>query len=505
MTDIATNNKRIAKNTVFLYFRMLLIMAVTLYTSRVILQVLGVEDFGIYNVVGGVALSFVFFSASLSNATQRFLNFELGVGNIDNVKNIFNLSLLTYVVIAIIVVIVAECVGGWLMSEKLVIPPERYEAAYFVFHVTIISLAITLIGVVFDSVLIARENMKVYAYIGVFEAMAKLGIVFVLDFADYDKLKLYAVLHLAVVLLAKAFPMLICLRKYPECRVQLYWNKQLFVSMFKFVGWNGFGTAVWAINEYGMVILLNIFFGPIVNAARAIATQVSAAVNNFSNNFMVAVRPQIVKSYAAQDYSYFIKLVFNSSKYSYFLMWILCLPIILRCDYILQLWLGEVPENATLFVQWILIYNLVNILTSPIWSAMQAVGQIKKYILIGSTIFLMAFPISYVFLRFGFPPIITFQVITFVRLVYLIVAIKILHSYIQFSILQYAKLVILPIIIVSLLSGGIMYYINSLFNISFLNFIAICAISLITSVMLILWIGITQNDRKLIKSKLFHI
>lgn len=504
MTDTATNNKRIAKNTVFLYFRMLLIMAVTLYTSRVILQVLGVVDFGLYNVVGGVATSFVFFSSSLSNATQRFLNFELGTGNLNKVKNIFNLSLLIYVVIAIIVVIVAECVGGWLMSEKLVIPQERYEAAYFVFHVTIISLAITLIGVVFDSVLIARENMKVYAYIGVFESIAKLGIVFVLDFADYDKLKLYGVLHLAVVLLAKVAPMLICLRKYPECRVQLYWDKRLFVSMFKFVGWNGLGTAVWAVNEQGMVILLNIFFGPIVNAARAIATQVNAAVNNFSNNFMVAVRPQIVKSYAAQDYSYFIKLIFNSSKYSYFLMWVLCLPIILRCDYILGLWLGNVPENATIFVQWILIFSLVNILTTPIWSAMLAIGKLKKYILVGSAVFLLAFPISYVFLMFGYHPVVTFQVLTIVRLAYLLVSLLILRSYVQFSMLQYVKQVIIPIVVVSMLSGVVMYHLNMLFFDSLLSFIIVCLISIFLSAMSIFFLGITIDERNMVRNKIMR-
>lgn len=483
---------------------MLMVMAVTLYTSRVVLKVLGFEDFGIYNVVGGVVASFAFFSSSLSNATQRFLNFELGKDNIDNVRNVFNLSLLIYIVIAIIVVIAAECAGGWLMSEKLVIPAERYEAAYFVFHVTIISLAITLIGVVFDSVLIARENMKIYAYVGVFEAVAKLGIVFILDFADYDKLKLYGILHLAVVLLAKVAPMLICLRKYPECKVQLYWNKQLFVNMFKFVGWNGLGTAVWAINEQGMVILLNIFFGPIVNAARAIATQVNAAVNNFSNNFMVAVRPQIVKSYASQDYRYFIKLVFDSSKYSYFLMWILCLPIILRCDYILALWLGDVPENATIFVQWILIFSLVNILTTPIWSAMQAVGKLNKYILVGSLVYLMAFPISYVFLKFGYAPVVTFQILTIVRIAYIVASLIILRSYVQFSMLQYVKMVIMPIIIVTLLASGIMYYLNSLFSDSFQNFIVVGVISLIVSVMLILIIGLSSTERNLIVNKLYR-
>lgn len=259
---------------------MLLIMAVTLYTSRVILRVLGVTDFGIYNVVGGLASSFVFFSSSLSNATQRFLNYELGKNNIVQVQNIFNLSILVYAVIAIVIVLISEPIGIWLIENKLSIPTERMEAAYWIFHIMILGLVVTLIGTVFDSVLIARENMKVYSYIGIFEAVGKLLIVFLLEYLPFDKLKLYAVLLFAITFIAKTIMLLYCISHYQECRLRFYWNKSLFSNLFSFVGWNAVGTAVWSINEQGINILLNIFFGPIVNAARAISVQVKAAVNN---------------------------------------------------------------------------------------------------------------------------------------------------------------------------------------------------------------------------------
>lgn len=496
------NNKRIAKNTMFLYVRMLLIMGVTLYTSRVMLQVLGVEDFGIYNVVGGLASSFVFFSSSLSNATQRFLNFELGRGSIINTRNIFNLSLLIYSVIALIVFVVSEIGGMWFINHKLVIPVERLGAALWVFQMMVISLMVTLIGIVFDSVLIARENMKLYAYMGILEAGGKLFIVYVLNYMPLDKLKLYSILLLCVTLTIKLIPAVFCLRKYPECKIRLYWEYSLFKEMFKFVGWNGFGTAVWAVNEQGMTILLNIFFGPIVNAAKAIATQVNAAVNNFGSNFFVAVRPQIVKSYANKEYTYFVELIYNSSRYSFYLMWLLCLPILLRIDYILKLWLGNVPEYTSEFARWILIYSLVNILTNPFWSAIQAIGYLRRYILVGSTIYLMAFPMSYLFLRYGSSPIIVFQILALVRLLYLFITIKIVGCYVSIHMLLYIRQVVMPIIKVIVVSLIVMIPLNLYFKEDFISLFIVFILSMIVSLLVVVIWGITFKERNMINSKI---
>ena len=485
-----------------LYMRMLLILAVTLYTSRVVLAVLGVEDFGIYNITGGIATSFVFFSSSLSNATQRYLNFELGKKNLSGANNIFNISILIYVVIALLVVVVAIFIGSWLLNDVLVIPDSRLEAAYWVFYAMVLVLVITLVGSVFDSVLIARENMSVYAYVSVFEAIAKLLIVFVLAHADFDKLKLYAVLLLIVCIVIKSITAFICIRKYPECSFKYYWNKNLFRQMFAFIGWNGFGSAVWMVNEQGMNVLLNMFFGPVVNAARGIAAQVNAAVNNFSNNFYTAVRPQIVKSYAAGDLVHFTQLLLGSSRYSFFLIWMICLPVLMRVDYILNLWLKNVPGYASSFVCWILLYSCVNILTNPFWSAIQAIGKLKYYIIIGSTVYLTAFPISYIFLKLGLSPVVTFQVLIVVRVVYLFVVMGIVKRHVPFSYLCYMAEVLWPIVKVGILSIGIMYFVNSLFVQDFLSFVAVCIISIIVTFVSIWSFGLEIGEKQFVLQKI---
>lgn len=483
---------------------MLLVMGITLYTSRVILHVLGVTDFGIYNVVGGMATSFAFFSSSLSNATQRFLNVELGKNDIVGVNKIFNLSLLLYIVIIILVIIVAECVGIWLIYNKLVIPAERALAAQWVFHTTIIGLAITLISSVFDSVLIARENMKIYAYISIIEVLLKLFIVYCITLVNFDKLQLYAVLFLLSHMLVKSISVIYCFRNYPECKFRLMWDTSLFGRMFRFIGWNGIGTAVYTINDQGINVLLNMFFGPIVNAARGVSAQVGSAVNNFSMNFYTAFRPQIVKSYSGKDYDYFIKLINASSRYSFFLMWLLCLPIMLRSEGILQLWLKEVPKYAPQFVQWILLYQCVNVLTNPFWSGVQAIGNLKNFILIGSSVFLLAFPISYIFLKLGWNPLIVFQVLVFVRLVYLFVTIFIFRSMIRFSIVDYLKKVIAPIVKVFLLSGITLLCIEPYFSDDLWGIAGITVTSVIITLICICMLGTSVNERTLIKRKIHN-
>lgn len=497
-----SNNRRIAKNTLFLYIRMLLVMAVTLYTSRVILTALGVEDFGIYNVVGGLSSSFVFFSSSLSNATQRFLNFALGQKDIGQSTRIFNLSLLVYAIIVVIVLVLVESLGTWFLYHKLVIPAGQMDAAFWILQTTTLSLCVQLLGAPFDAVIISRENMKFYAYIGIIEAVCKLLLAYMISIADWNRLILYGCLLLCMTVIIKSAVVLYCRKKYEECTFRFYWDKSLFKEMFSFVGWNGVGTAVWAVNEQGMSILLNIFFGPIVNAAKAIAQQVNAAINNFSTNFFTAVRPQIVKTYAANDYDSFIRLIFDSSKFTFYLMWILSLPILLRTDYILYIWLKTPPEQSAIFIKWILAYSLVNSLTSPFWCAIQAVGKMKKYILIGSMVYLLAFPISYVFLRLGFTAVIVFQTLTVIRFIYLYVILTIVREYVYFSICKYTKDIILPIIAVVTVSGIFMSFINPLFNESFISLILISFISIIMAAITISIFGLNRQERYLLINKL---
>lgn len=498
MSIQADNSKRIAKNTAFLYIRMLTIMGVTFYTSRVILSALGVVDFGIYNVVGGLSSSFIFFSSALTNSTQRFLNMELGVNSLGKVRDIFNLSLLIYTVIALVVFIVGIVIGSWFIEHKLVIPADRLNAAYIILYTMLISLGITFIASVFESVLIARENMKLYAYLGVFDAMTKLGIAYCIMHINEQKLILYAIMMALAQVILKAILVLYCFIKYPECKISFYWNKWLFKEMFSFTGWNIYGSGVWMINEQGINILLNIFFGPVVNAARGISVQVNNAINNFSTNFFVAVRPQIIKTYAVENYGYLKKLVFASSKFSVYLLWILCVPVILRTEYVLSIWLGEVPNYTVSFVQWILVYSLVNSLNNPVWSVVMATGRLKKTVLIGSNIFLLAFPISYIFIKIDFSPSIVYLILVLMRLIFLFVSILIVGKLVNLTLKEYCLNVLLPIIIALVPISLILQTMNIFFSQNFISFVSICLTSTLLSVLSIYACGISQAERTFI-------
>lgn len=506
MTDNSQNNKRIAKNTVFMYVRMLLVMSVSLYTTRVVFRILGAENLGIYNVVGGLTFSFAFFSSALSNATQRFLNFELGKGDGLGANRVFCMSIIIYLTIILAILLVGEVFGIWFIENKMVIPQDRLDAATFVMHITLISLAITLISSVYDSVLIARENMTMYAYIGIVEVILKLINVYLLLFFDYDKLKIYSLLGLATHTLIKSFTVIYCIKKYPECRFKLYWNARLFRKIFSFIGWNGFGTAVWMINEQGINILMNLFFGPLVNASRAISGQVSGAINNFCNNFFVAVRPQIIKSYASQDFDYLKKLIYSSSKYSFYLMWILSLPIIASSNTILTLWLNDVPQYATEFVQWILIFNCINVLTIPIWTAIQATGYLKEYTVVGGIVFLMAFPVSYAFLKMGTGPVIVFQILVLFRTIQIVVCFRIAQKHVELLAKVYLSDVVWPICKVVMVSSAVVYVIANIMMENITGFIIqILLTCTATFITIMLW-GTTKSERKIaiqfIKSKI---
>lgn len=502
---MSTNNKRIAKNTIFLYIRMLVVMCVTLFTSRVILQALGVVDFGIYNVVGGLSSSFIFFSSALTNSTQRYLNIALGRNNIVEVKNIFNLSLLIYTTIALLVTVIGALLGTWVITKKLIIPQDRIFDTYIVFYTTLFSFAITFISSVYESILIAHENMKIYAYLGVFDAVAKLGIAYCIYLTASHKLILYAFLMVGIQLTQKFILAIYCMRHYPECKYHFYWNKLLFKDMFAFTGWNIYGSGVWMINEQGINILLNMYFGPIVNAARGISVSVNNAVNNFSVNFFTAVRPQIVKNYAAGDYDYLKKLVFASSRYSIYLLWILCFPILLNTEYILSLWLGKVPEYAVLFVRWILIYSLFNSLNNPLWSVVLATGKLKKVVLIGSNIFLLAFPISLVFLKNGFSPDIVYPILIITRTLFLLVSLIIVGRLVNISITEYCYNVIRPTSIAIIPLALVGFELTKYVGQNFMSFVVFAIWGITLSLLSIFIFGTSRSERNMIKGKIKSI
>ena len=499
-----SNSKRIAKNTFFLYIRMLFLMAVTLFTSRVVLDKLGIEDYGIYNVVGGLASMFIFFQSSLANATQRFLNVELGKNNQRGANNVFCQHFVLYAIMAVAVIVVGETIGLWFVENKLNISPDRSFAAIWVYQFTLFSLCVTLIGIVFNSEIIAHEDMSIYSYVGIFEGIARLGVAYAISVSTFDRLIVYGFLMFVVSALVQIIYFIYCRRKYNECKIYFVWERLLLKETSSIVGWNAVGTAIYALNNAGVNILLNMFFGPAVNAARGISFQINTAVNNFSTNFFVSVRPQIVKSYAAGDKEYLLKLFYKSSKYSFFLLWTLCLPIIFCVDRILGLWLKDVPEYTNIFTLWILSYSLIDVLNNPIWSVALAVGKLKKYISIGSGVFLLVFPLSYIALKNSCSPVSVYIILFVVRFCYLIVVLKIIKPYINYSVTEYIRWVVLPILVVVIVSSVMNFIIrNQIPDTLLLMFVFIVLSVLITGVT-IWFFGMTVGERSQVVSLLIR-
>lgn len=498
-------NTRIAKNTAFLYVRMLVVMCVTLFTSRVILNALGAVDYGIYNVVGGLSVSFIFFSSSLSNSTQRFLTYELGRGTENAVKRVFSFSLLLYSLIALAVIIVGLTVGGWYVSHRLVVPPAQIGAAKVVLFTSIITLAFSFVFSVFESVLIARENMKIYAYLGLIDAIAKLLLAYLLLIVD-NRLVFYAWAMLVVQLTPRAIMALYCCRKYPEASLRFVWNNALFREMFGFTGWNLYGSVAWMVNEQGIDLLLNLFFGPIVNAARGIASQVNNAVNNFATNFFMAVRPQIIKRFASQEMQSLLTLIFTGSKISVYLLWLLSLPIIMRTGQILEIWLTNVPDYAAIFLKWTLVYTMVNSLSNPLWTAQLATGRIRRTILIGSNLFILAFPLCWLLLKFGASPQIVYPALCLGRLSFILTNFITLQGFMKISFSEYFAKVILPIAGVITLSAVAASFGNMMLpSESLTGLIAEAALCIVAALASIWFVGLTNYERTFFNNKIQNI
>lgn len=498
------NKNLIIKNTFFLYVRMILLMCISFYTSRVVLHSLGEVDFGISNVVGGLASSFVFFRSSLANVTQRYLNIELGKNSNDGATRVFCLHLTIYIVLALVVLFFAETLGLWFVRNKLVIPDDRMDAATWVFHFMTISFAATIISVVYDSVLIAHENMKIYSYIGVVEAILKLGVAYIISHVLFDRLILYQFLIFCIAIGLLLFYAWFCHRNYSECRFKFYWNKKEVNQTFSMVGWNTVGTFVWAVNDQGINILLNLFFGPVVNAARAISFQLSSVIGNFGENLQTAVQPQIVKSYAGNDNQTVISLFMKSSKFSVFLLWFFCLPVILCIDNILEFWLGEVPEYSNVFCIWTLVFFLINAINRPVWTLVLASGNLREYVVWGSLVYFMAFPASYLCLQNGCSPVSVFVCVVVARIVYCVVTFFIVQKYIHIPLTLYARQVLFPVLTVVGISWIVGYSVILLSPSTVAHNVLVAIFSWIVYAALLLTIGIDSNERDMVKHFLFQ-
>ena len=400
-----SNNKTIAKNTIFLYIRMMVTMVVSLYTSRVILQVLGVDDYGIYQAVGGIVGFLGFLNAAMSAGSSRFITFGLGEGDEEKLKKIFSTTLTGHIILALLIVVIAETAGLWFLYNKMVIPPDRINAALWVFHLSVLTAFFSLTQVPYNACVIAHEKMSVYAYTSIIEAVLKLAIVYLLMIGNMDKLILYAILLAALQLSILTYYRFYCVRRFDEAHFRLHIDKKLFKEIAGFSGWSLFANGSIALNSQGVLILLNMFFSPAVVAARAISLQVNSAANQFVNNFQTAANPQIVKLYAAKDYEGSKQLLLQTTKFSFYLMLLLSLPICITAEPLLELWLGVVPEYSVIFLQLIVIQSLFHVFDVSFYRALFAKGQLRENALISPTLGFVMFPVVYLLFKVGCSPV----------------------------------------------------------------------------------------------------
>lgn len=419
--ESASNNKRIAKNTILLYFRMFVMMAIGLFTSRVILDALGASDYGIYNVVGGLVTMFSVLTGAMSVATSRFLTFALGVGNKEQLRKTFATAVNIHLLIAVAMIVIAEVVGIWFLNNKLNIPTERMGAANIVLQFSIATFVINLINVPYTSSIISHERMGIYAYFTLYDVFVKLLIVYALYVSPIDRLVIYALLLCLANLTTQIIYWIYCKRKFEECRYSFCLDKTLLKKMFGFIGWAFWGNAAVVAKDQGMTLLLNIFCGTLVNAAQGVANQVNSMVNRFVTNFMTAVQPQITKQYAAGEYESMNKLIIRSTKFSAFLMLLLIVPIIVNIDDLLGLWLVDVPLHTSSFVSLILFYSFVDCFTTGLVTGILANGKIKKYEIALTITYVINIICAYTILKIGMPPEALYGLLILFKFVVLVV------------------------------------------------------------------------------------
>lgn len=404
MSDTLANNKRIAKNTIMLYIRMLFLMAVNLYTSRVVLQTLGVEDYGIYNAVAGFIAMFSMVSASISGAISRFITFVLGQGDQQKLNKVFSTALIIQIAIALLVVFLVEAIGVWFLNTHMTIPIERNIAANWVLQFALLTFIFNLWSTPYNASLIAHEKMNAFAYIGIFEGCANLAIAFLIMTSPFDTLIFYALLMCLVAFITRIIYTVYCKKHFSECTFHWVYDKVLFKEMFGFAGWNFVGSISGLLREQGINILFNIYFGPTINAARGLASQVNTAIGKFSQNFFTAVQPQITKTYACNNINEAHSLVLRSSRFAFILMMAFVIPIIFETELLLKIWLKEVPTHTTAFVQIIMLFSLLESFSYPLIHLMLATGKIKKYQLVVGSVNILNFPVAWLILLFGGSP-----------------------------------------------------------------------------------------------------
>ena len=488
-----------------LYIRMGLVMIISLYATRVVLDVLGEDDYGIYNVVGGVVVMFSFLSRTLASASQRYFAFEIGRGDFDKLNKVFNINLILFAIVIGIVLVLAETVGLWFVNTQMTIPDERMSAARWVYQFAVLSFCAHLIAIPYQATIIAREKMHVYAFIGIMEALLNLAIVLLLKALnwDYDVLIVYGALMLLVHIITNGSYVVVARKRFEETRIKLYWEKHQVKEIISYSGWNLFGAVAGIARSQGINILINVFFNPAINAARGLSYQVNNALNQFASNFYTAVRPQVTKYYAQGDSSATMSLVFSSSKFAYYLLLFLAVPVMVFSHEVLDLWLVEIPEYTELFLILVVIIGLIDSVSNPLMTLAQATGKVKLYQSVVGSIIILNLPFSWLFLRLGFPAEATMYVAIAVSVLALFARLFILRKLVDFPVLGFCKKVLLRLILTTLCSLALSWAIRALFYgdaVSFWPLLISFFLSVLLTTAVIVFVGFEKHERNTLAS-----
>lgn len=492
-------NVRIAKNSAFLFFRTLLIMGVTLYTSRIVLNVLGVIDYGIYNVVGGVVAMLTFLNSAMVQASQRYFNFAQGKGDIVYSNKVFSTSILIHLSIAFIVLILLETIGLWYVNNKIVLPDNRLYAANIIYQFSILIFISKILVVPYTASVIAHERMNVYAYVSIADSLLQLLIVYILVLINFDKLILYG-LFLFVISIFN-FSIYVCYSKkhFPECHFKRYHDLSLYKEMFAFAGWAFLGGFGYVARSQGVNLVINLFCGPAVNAARGVAYQVSSAIQTFVSSFLHAINPQITKRYANNDINSMMMLVRVGSKYSFLALLICCGPIIMKSNYVLSLWLGQVPEFAPEFLIMAVGMSLVTSMGGSLNTAMQATGNIKLFQIVVAIIMCCDIPLSMILLDYGIAPYLVTGVSILTAFLCLFAKLIILRKLVKYNLLNFVWNVVLKNILIAILSLYLLYTLSKHIPDSFIGLVIICLFSIIITITIICFIGLEKWEKLVVK------
>ena len=491
---MSSNLSRIAKNTLILYIRQIIIILISLYTVRLKLEILGVEDFGIYNIVAGLVIFFSFFSEAMANSTQRFLNFALGQNNTEQARDAYSCSLVIHLFTSLAIIVIAETLGLWLFFNWLNIPLERRTIALIVYQFSIITTAVNIFRIPYFAAIIAYEKISYLSLISTIECILKLLIVILLKITFFDKLAVYSFLFFITGIIILSAYKIYCNKKFSIAHFRYCRDKELFSKIIGFSGWNFFGSFANVSSSHGLNILINIFHGVIANAAMGIATQVKNSVYQFINNFQTAFRPQLIKSYAAKEFDYLNKLVYQTSKISFYLLLLFILPLYINADFVLKIWLKNVPEYAIVFTRLMLLNSFEGAIIGPLIISIQATGNIKKFQLVTSIFSLTNLPVSFMFLNLGFDPVWVLIIRLTLSYLSLFWSITYISKKIGISILQFIKNVIVPISLITCISSIITLFSYNFFS-DWTRLLLTCFTSTLSILFLVYFVGLNRSEK----------